>query len=122
MPVPISLNNQLTDRFSINHLLSKLNNDTVAVLSCLLPIDGIGLPYFKKYLKKSHVKGKNILCLPLESNFEATLLTQKKGKSFMLICFDEVPLTSQGQNILPKFSSLMNAKQDLSHYLWKESN
>ena len=46
-------------------MLSKLNNDTVAVLSCLSPIDGIGLPYYKKYIKESLVKDKDILCLPL---------------------------------------------------------
>ena len=59
-----NFNNQLTDTFSVDHLLSKLNNNTVAVLSCLSPVDGIGLPYFKKYLKESHVKDKDILCFP----------------------------------------------------------
>ena len=42
--------------------------------------------------------------------YKATLLTQKKEKSFMLIRFDGVPLTIQRQNVLPKFSPLMKAK------------
>ena len=28
-------------------------------------IDGVGLPFFKKYLKKSQIENKNFLCIPL---------------------------------------------------------
>ena len=77
-----NFNNQLTDKFSIDHLLSKSNNDTVAVLSCLSPIDGIGLPYFKKYLKESHVKDKYILRLPLWDgvHFQGYVVNTKEKK------------------------------------------
>ena len=31
-------------------------------MSCLPPIDGVGLPYFEKYLKPS--EKKNVICIP----------------------------------------------------------
>ena len=58
-------NNDLTDTFTIDHLLGKLNSENVRVLSCMSPIDRVGLPYIQKYLKKSHICEKNILCVPL---------------------------------------------------------
>ena len=84
-----------------------LNNDAVAVLLCLSPIDDIGLPYFKKNLT---LKTKIFYVFLSAMEYKATLLTQKKEKSFMLIRFDGVPLTIQRQNVLPKFSPLMKAK------------
>ena len=41
--------NELIDTFTVNHLLSKLNSDSVKIMSCLSPIDLVGLPYFEKY-------------------------------------------------------------------------
>ena len=32
-------------------------------MSCLSPIDGVGLPYFEKYLKPP--EKKNVICIPL---------------------------------------------------------
>ena len=77
-----NFNNHLTDTFSIVHLLSKLNSDPVAMLSCLLPINGVGLPYFKKYLKESHVKDKDILCLPVCNgvHFQGYVVNTKEWK------------------------------------------
>ena len=57
--------NQLTDTFTINHLLSKLSSNKVAVLSCLSPVDKIGLPYYLKYLKQPLSVDKDYLCIPL---------------------------------------------------------
>ena len=37
--------NQLTETFTINHLLPKLSSNKVAVPSCLSPVNKIGLPY-----------------------------------------------------------------------------
>ena len=58
-------NNELTDIFTIDHLLGKLSSENVRVLSCMLPIDRVGLPYISKDFKKSHICEKNILCIPL---------------------------------------------------------
>ena len=57
--------NFLTDTFTVDHLLSKLSSSSIGVLACMSPIDGVGLPFFKKYLKKSQIKNKNFLCIPL---------------------------------------------------------
>ena len=35
------------------------------MLSCMSPIDRVGLPYIQNYLKKSHICEKNILYIPL---------------------------------------------------------
>ena len=45
--------NFLTDTFTVDHLLSKLSSSSTGVLACIPPIDGISLPFFKKYLKIS---------------------------------------------------------------------
>ena len=37
--------NALTDTFTIDNLLSKLNSENVAVVSCMSPIDRIDLPF-----------------------------------------------------------------------------
>ena len=58
-------NNDLTVTFSNDHLLGKLNSENVRVLSCMSPIGRVGLPYIQKYLKRSHICEKNILCIPL---------------------------------------------------------
>ena len=53
--------NFLTDTFTVDHLLSKLSSSSIGVLACMspiLPIDGIGLPFFKKYLKKSQIENR----------------------------------------------------------------
>ena len=42
-------NNDLTDTFTIDHFLGKLNSENVRVLSCMSPIDRVGLPYIQKY-------------------------------------------------------------------------
>ena len=75
-------NNQLIDTFTVDHLLSKLNKDTVAVLSCLSPIDGIGLRYFKKFLNAYILQNKNFLCIPLCDgvHFQGYFVNAKKRK------------------------------------------
>ena len=75
-------NNQLIDTFTVNHLLSKLNKDMVAVLSCLSQIDGIGLPYFKKFLNTYILQNKNFLCIPLCDgvHFQGYIVNTKKRK------------------------------------------
>ena len=58
--------NQLTtDTFTIDHLLSKLSSNKVAVLSCLSAVEKIGLPYYVEYLKPSLLEDKDYLCIPL---------------------------------------------------------
>ena len=43
--------NFLTDTFTVDRLLSKLSLSSIPVLTCMSPIDGIGLPFFKKSQK-----------------------------------------------------------------------
>ena len=57
--------NELLDTYTVDHLLSKLNSDNVSILSCLSPVDNVGLPFFGKYLKPSQIQNKDILCIPL---------------------------------------------------------
>ena len=54
--------NKLIDTFIVHHLLPKLNSDSVKIMSCLSPIDGVGLPYYEKYLKPEK---KSLICIPL---------------------------------------------------------
>ena len=42
--------NFLTDTFTVDHLLSTLSSSSIEVLACMSSIDGVGLPFFKKYL------------------------------------------------------------------------
>ena len=44
-------NNDLTDTFRIDHLLGNLNSENVRMLSCMSPIDRVGLPYIQNILK-----------------------------------------------------------------------
>ena len=44
-------NNDLTDTFKIDHLLGNLNSENVRMLSCMSPIDRVGLPYIQNILK-----------------------------------------------------------------------
>ena len=92
-------NNQLIDTFTVDHLLSELNKDTVAVLSCLSPIDGIGLPYFKKFLNEYILQNKNFLCIPLcdGAHFQGYIVNTKK-KWVMLIHFDGIVRVTQHRN------------------------
>ena len=55
-------NNDLTDTFTIDHLLGKLNSENVRVLSCMSPIDRIGLPGIEKYFKNP-IFVKRIFCV-----------------------------------------------------------
>ena len=74
--------NQLTDTFTINHLLSKLSSNKVAVLSCLSPVDKIGLPYYVKYLKPSLLVDKDYLCISLCNgiHFQGYVINMKERK------------------------------------------
>ena len=54
--------NELTNTFTVDHLLSKIDSDSVKIMSCLSPIDGVGLPYFQKYLKPP--QKKNVIFIP----------------------------------------------------------
>ena len=52
------------DTFTLNHLVKVLlNSGSVKIMSCLSPIDGVGLLYFKKHLKPP--EKKNVICIPL---------------------------------------------------------
>ena len=55
--------NQRINTFTVDHLLSKPNSDSVKIMSCLSPINGVGLPYSKKYLKSS--EKKYLICISL---------------------------------------------------------
>ena len=56
----------LTDTFTVDHVLSNLSLSRTGVLACMSPIvDGIGIPFFKKYLKISQIENKNFLCITL---------------------------------------------------------
>ena len=57
--------NKLLDTFAIDHLLSKLNSQTVKVLSCLSPVNNVNLPYFANYIDSSSIIDKEFLCIPL---------------------------------------------------------
>ena len=57
--------NFLIDTFTADYLLSKRSSGSIGLLACMSPIDGIGLPFFKKYLKKSQIENKNFLCIHL---------------------------------------------------------
>ena len=57
--------NFLIDTFTVEHLLFKLSSSSIGVLACMSPIDGVGLTFFKKYLKKLQTENKNFLCIPL---------------------------------------------------------
>ena len=76
------MKNELTDTFTIDHLLSKLNSNATQVLSCISPIDGIGLPYFEKYLKPQQKAGKTYLLIPLCDgvHFQGYIVDIKKSK------------------------------------------
>ena len=50
------------DTFTVDHLLSKLNFDSVK-MSWLPPIDDVGLSNYQKYLKPP--ENKNVICIPL---------------------------------------------------------
>ena len=58
-----NLRHELTDTFTVDHLLSKLNSDSLKIMSCLSPIDGVGLPYFQKYINPP--EKKNVICIRL---------------------------------------------------------
>ena len=51
--------NELIDTFTVDHLLSY----SVKIMSCLSSIDGVGLPYFEKYLNPP--EKKNVICILL---------------------------------------------------------
>ena len=74
--------NQLTDTFTIDHLLSKLNLNKVTALSCLSSVEKIGLPYYVKYLKPSLLVGKDYLCIPLCDgiHFQGYVINMKERK------------------------------------------
>ena len=57
--------NKLRDTFAVDHLLSKLNSQTVKVISCLSPVNNINLPYFANYIDSSSISDKEFLCIPL---------------------------------------------------------
>ena len=54
-----------TGKITVDHWFSKLSSSSIGVLACVSPIDGIGLPFFKKYLEISQIENKNFLCIPL---------------------------------------------------------
>ena len=80
--------NEFTDTFTVDHLLSKLNSDSTNILSCLSPIDNVGVPYFEKYLKASQMEGQDFLGIPLCDgvHFQGYII-DVKGKKILHIDF-----------------------------------
>ena len=80
--------NELIDTFTIDHLLSKLNSNSVKIMSYLSPIDGVGLPYFENYLKLP--EKKNVICVPLCDgvHFQGYIVNIKEHK---IIHIDSLP-------------------------------
>ena len=96
--VNCNFRNERIDTFTVDHLLSKLNSDSVKTKSCLSPllsklnsdsvktklclspIDGAGLPYFEKYLKPP--EKKNVVCIPLCNgvHFQGYIVNIKEQK------------------------------------------
>ena len=58
-------NDDLTDTYTIGHLFQKLNSENVRVLSCMSPINRVGLTYIQKHFRKSHICENDILYIPL---------------------------------------------------------
>ena len=52
-----------TGKITVDHWFSKLSSSSIGVLACVSPIDGIGLPFLKKYLRKSQIKNKTFSCI-----------------------------------------------------------
>ena len=80
--------NKLTDTFTIDHLLSKLSSNKVAVFSCLSTVDKIGLPYYVKYLKPSLLVDKDYLYIPLCNgvHFQGYVINIKERKVVHVDC------------------------------------
>ena len=84
--------NRLTVTFTIDHLLSKLSSNKVAVLSCWSPVDKIGLHV--KYLKPSLSVGKDYLCIPLCDGiyFQGYIINIKERKCMLTLCDQTHPI------------------------------
>ena len=67
------------DTFTVDHLLSKLNFDSVK-MSWLPPIDDVGLSNYQKYLKPP--EKKNVICIPLidRDHFQGYTISIKEHK------------------------------------------
>ena len=52
--------NKLIDTFTVEHLLSNLNSDSVKPMSCYFPVDGVGVRYFEKHLRPPEKKKINL--------------------------------------------------------------
>ena len=57
--------NQLTDTFSIDHLLSKLSSNKVAVLSCLSPVYKIGFALLREVSQTITISGQGLFIYTL---------------------------------------------------------
>ena len=68
------------DIFTVYHLLSRLNSDSVKLISCLSQINDVGLLYFEKYLKCP--EKKNLICILLcgKVNFQGYIVNIKEHK------------------------------------------
>jgi len=56
---------ELMDTFTVDHVLSKLNQNSVKISSCLSPIDRINLPYYKNFVNKKWLDSFECVCIPL---------------------------------------------------------
>ena len=74
------------DTCTVDHLLSKLNSDSVK-MSWLSPIDDVGLSNYQKYLKPP--EKKNVICIPLfdRVHFQGYIINIKNIKQFTSIHF-----------------------------------
>ena len=110
-----NLRNELIDTFADDHLPYKLNSDSVKIMSYLSPIDGVGLPYFQKYLKFPEKKNVICICLFEGVHFQSYIV---KIKEFTSIHFAGI-----NQKIQPLQKCCLKICSQPSHpYFRKESN
>ena len=88
-------------------------------MSCLSPIDGVGLPYFEKYLQPP--EKKNVICIPLcdRVHFQGYIVNIKEHK---IINNQKI----KNQKIQPLFKlqkyCLKIPSQPLTLFFQKENN
>ena len=94
-------------------------------MSCLSPIDGIGLPYFKKYLKPP--EKKNVICIPLCDwvHFRRYIVNIKEYKIINIDSYrwdqQKNPTSLQIakillENLKPTFESLFSERKQFDDY------
>ena len=102
-------------------MLYKPNSDSVKIMSCLSPIDGVGLPYSEKYLKPP--EKKKLICIPLCDgvHFQGYIVNIEELKIIHidLLRWDhpEYPTSLQIAKIL-----FENSNPTFESLFWRENN